>query len=363
MVKTAPIGIATMGIDVAIERGLDVVGLDNSLDVVLGPEKVQLIDLPYLIRQTEPQVIAIDSPPRWGTSGNSRQLERQLQGLGISIFPTPAVAFVRELHRWMEIGFSVFRVAAELGYQLYTGGPPSARSAIEVFPHASAVVLRGSLAPTGVPKNVWRRSVLEGVGVTCSAMRTTDQLDATLAALTGLRFLRGDFSVVGTPGEAVLVLPIKPTPTVRYQRDNGATFSPASGLHHARRPRVDGGNQECGCGCGATVRRQYLPGHDAKHRSRLLAEMRAGDHDAAAALERLGWSPIQDRRLLVDGSNQECGCGCGATVRRRYLPGHDAKHRSKLLAELRAGDREAGDELERLGWSPIHVAAQPVPFR
>ena len=354
-----------MGIDVAIERGLDVVGLDDSLEVVLGPKKVNLIDLPDLIRQTEPEVIAIDSPPGWAPSGKSRQLERQLQALGISIFPTPAAAFVRQLHRWMEAGFSVFKVAAELRYQLYTGGAPSVRSSIEVFPHASAVVLRGSLAPAGVPKNVWRRSVLEGVGVTCSAMRTADQLDATLAALTGLHFLRSDFSAVGTSGEAVLVLPIAQIPTVRYQRDNEAAFRYASGQHKERRPVLDGSPQECGCGCGATVRRRYLPGHDAKHRSKLLAEMRAGDRDAADELERLGWSPIEvapkallaslhdARRPLVDGGSQECACGCGGIARRRYLPGHDAKHRSRLLAEMRAGNADAAGELERLGWSPI----------
>lgn len=191
-----------------------------------------------------------------------------------------------------ETGFRAFEVAGELGYQLYTGGAPYVHSAIEVFPHASAVVLRGSLAPAGVPKYAWRRYVLERAGVACSEMRTSDQLDATLAALTGLRFLRGDFSVVGTSGEAVLVLPIGQMPTGRYQRDGEAALSPTSVRRSARRPLVDGSSQECGCGCGATVRRRYLPGHDAKHRSRLFAEKRAGNGAAADELERLGWSPI-----------------------------------------------------------------------
>lgn len=82
--KAAAMGIATMGIDVAIERGLDIVGLDDSLRVVLGPEKSQLRDLPELTRQTEPQVIAIDSPPEWGPTGKARRIEKQLQALGIS---------------------------------------------------------------------------------------------------------------------------------------------------------------------------------------------------------------------------------------------------------------------------------------
>ena len=355
-----------MGIDVAVTRGLDIVVLDDSLRVAFGPTTLHLVDLPDLIRRTEPHVIAIDSPPAWGLSGKSRPIERQLQALGISIFPAPAAEFARELHRWMETGFDVFKVAGDLGYPLYTGGASSARSAIEVFPHASAVVLRGSLAPVGVAKSVWRRAVLEAAGIDCSEMRTTDHLDAALAALTGLKFLTGDFSVVGTPGEAVLVLPIGKMPTTRYARDQGAAISRRLGAHAERRPQVHEAGHACGCGCGAPVRQRYLPGHDAKHKSRLLAEMRAGSASAADELQRLGWGgisavadnlrwsgPRAARRPLADETGQACGCGCGAPARRRYLPGHDAKHKSRLIAEMRAGSASAADELQRLGWDRI----------
>lgn len=286
---TGPKRITSMGIDLAIARGLDLVVLDDSLRVVFGPATVHLVDLPDLIRLTEPDVIAIDSPPTWGVSGKSRPIERQLQALGISIFPVPAAEFARDLHRWMETGFEVFKVARDHGHPLHTGGASFAPSAIEVFPHASAVVLRGSLAPVGVAKYVWRRSVLEAAGVNCSEMRTADHVDAALAALTGLRFLRGDFSVVGTPGEAVLVLPIGTMPITRYVRDHEAPIGPRSGQRAPRRRSLDEPTHACGCGCGAPARRRYLPGHDAKHRSRLLAEMRAGSRPAADELQRLGW--------------------------------------------------------------------------
>ena len=289
---TAPERVASMGIDVSVTHGLDIVVLDDSLRVAFGPTTLHRADLADLIRRTEPHVIAIDSPPAWGPSGKSRPVERQLQALGISIFPTPAAEFARSLHRWMKTGFDVFKVAGDLGYPLYTGGASSARRAIEVFPHASAVLLRGSLAPVGVAKSVWRRAVLEAAGINCSEMRTTDHLDAALAALTGLKFLTGVFSVVGTPGEAVLVLPIGGMPTTRYARDKGAASSRRLGPHAARRPLVDETGHACGCGCGANARRRYLPGHDAKHKSRLLAEMRAGSASAANELQRLGWGRI-----------------------------------------------------------------------
>jgi uncharacterized protein DUF429 len=183
--------VESIGIDVAVTRGLDIVGLDDSVRVAFGPATLRLIDLADLIRRTAPRVIAIDSPPAWGLSGKLRPIERQLQALGINIFPAPAAEFARDLHRWMEVGFDVFKVAGDLGYPLYTGGAHSAGRAIEVFPHASAVVLRGSLAPVGLAKSVWRRAVLEAAGLDCSEMRTTDHLDAALAAFTGLKFLGG----------------------------------------------------------------------------------------------------------------------------------------------------------------------------
>ena len=148
-VGTEPKRVTSMGIDVAIARGLDIVVLDDSLQVVFGPATLRLVDLPDLIRRTEPHVIAIDSPPAWGLTGKSRPIERQLQALGISIFPTPAAEFARDLHRWMETGFDVFKVAGDLGYPLHTRGasfvPPTADADIP------AIASEGQCAGGGDP--------------------------------------------------------------------------------------------------------------------------------------------------------------------------------------------------------------------
>jgi len=45
-----------------------------------------------------------------------------------------------------------------------------------------------------------------------------------------------------------------------------------------------------------------------------------------------------------------CECGCLRPVRRRFLPGHDAILKSRLLREMRAGD-QARRRLEDLGWA------------
>lgn len=51
------------------------------------------------------------------------------------------------------------------------------------------------------------------------------------------------------------------------------------------------------------------------------------------------------------GNGRRCGCGCGKPVKRRFLPGHDAKLKSRLLKEARGGSEAAKRNLEENGWS------------
>jgi hypothetical protein len=45
-----------------------------------------------------------------------------------------------------------------------------------------------------------------------------------------------------------------------------------------------------------------------------------------------------------------CQCGCEETTKGgRYLPGHDAKHKSALVAAALAGSKRATTKLEQLG--------------
>jgi predicted RNase H-like nuclease len=111
---------------------------------------------------------------------------------------------------------SLFSGAAKrAAYPLFTGKGKLRGSAIEVFPHGSAVALKGRLPPTGTCKSNgrkrrWRAAILEAHGIDTSRFLSTDEVDATLAALTGLFALEGKFWVVGEAGESVIVLPGKP---------------------------------------------------------------------------------------------------------------------------------------------------------
>lgn len=49
-------------------------------------------------------------------------------------------------------------------------------------------------------------------------------------------------------------------------------------------------------------------------------------------------------------TGRKCRCGCGAPVARRFLPGHDAKLKSRLVKEARNGSEAARQELREEGW-------------
>eukprot|EP00752_Nemacystus_decipiens_P016642 g14882.t1 len=70
-----------------------------------------------------------------------------------------------------------------------------------------------------------------------------------------------------------------------------------------------------------------------------------------------------------NATNKTCECGCGAPVRRRFRPGHDARLKSRLLNQARHGQWAAQvaavEELNDRGWLyflPVDEL-RAVPFR
>src|SRR6202162_6075254 len=166
-----------------------------------------LDDVRRVVKEYEPSIVAVDSPPSWAKAGRSRHTENELARLNIHAFRTPSEEHAAHPRfDWMRKGMEVFATAAELGYPLATGKPYKGR-AIEVFPHASAVVLAGCLPPRGERKRDWRERVLKMKEVRTEELTTIDQLDAAIAALTGLIVMSGQESHLGDPSEGVIVIP------------------------------------------------------------------------------------------------------------------------------------------------------------
>jgi predicted nuclease with RNAse H fold len=270
--------VRALGIDVGVEKGLDLVLMDRGRVPFVVRPHASREDVRRLVQEWSPDIAAVDSPPSWALGGRSRLTENQLARLNIHAFPTPSPEHGTDRRfDWMREGMKVFALLGRLGYPLATSGPYRGRS-IEVFPHASAAVLAGCLAPVGMRKRPWRERVLRMQGVRTEELRTIDQLDAALAALTGLIVLEGRHFAPGDPKEGAIVLPTA-APAAKYRPGTV----------------VDGGGEAlfawCACGaCDRQVRagREFAPGHDAKRKSTLWRRVREG-RAAEEELRRRGW--------------------------------------------------------------------------
>jgi predicted nuclease with RNAse H fold len=280
--------VRALGIDVSEQRGLDLVLLDGQ-----DPARPQALlrhhagpsELADSLREWRPEVIAIDSPPAWGTRGASRACERELKRLGIQAFYTPGSARAgHPFYRWMAVGIEAHRVCAEAGFARYEGGTVRGR-ALEVFPHASAVALAGCLpraSRTRRHKLSFREPVLARHGIEARPWRSLDCVDAALAALTGLLALRGEFSAVGDPEEGLIVVPVRPLPAARYRVCAGAAATVAQLSLPGEAPC------QCDPRCPERTSHRFAPGHDAKLKSTLWRQVREGE-EALARLRQLGW--------------------------------------------------------------------------
>ncbi|HEY6567991.1 MAG TPA: DUF429 domain-containing protein [Actinomycetota bacterium] len=277
----------SLGVDVGVGKGLDVVLLDERLVPLQVRSHVRVSDIAVMLGDLRPDVIAIDSPPRWAATGRSRRTERELAALNIQSFNTPSAEHGtgNRFFDWMQVGFEVFAQAAEAGFPAYGAGSPKGK-ALEVFPHASAVVLAGALPPKGVGKRVWREAVLRARGVRTDELSSQDRIDAALAALTGLLALDGKRFAPGDPSEGVIVVPSASLPATPYK--------------HAAAPPRDAEPlfSYCACGdpaCQQLVKGQFAPGHDAKRKAMLWTRAREGA-DALDELKERGWKRPPEMR-------------------------------------------------------------------
>jgi predicted nuclease with RNAse H fold len=276
--------VRALGIDVGVRRGLDLVLLGDGREILDTHRRVGVDQVVGLALDSGADVVAIDAPPCWAASGRSRLTERELRLFGLQSFNTPSDRRMADhpFYEWMTVGFRVFDALAER-YPRYRGTGSVKGTAIEVFPHATAVVLAGCLPPDGVGKREWRRGILREHDIDVRALRSLDQVDAALAALTGLFALERRFSAPGDPREGQIVLPSATLPARPYRRG-------ARPAVEALQPALPG-LSPCACGdpaCESLTAREFAPGHDAKRKSGLWKLVRAGV-SAGDELTRRGW--------------------------------------------------------------------------
>jgi predicted nuclease with RNAse H fold len=156
------------------------------------------------------QVVGIDAPYRWSSTGRARSAERLLAADGIFAFATPsrAVAHSRAFYRWMLNGAELFRLI-EPQYPLFNGdiavSPPVC---FETFPQAVACSLAGEIV-SAKQKGRIRRELLRKAGLDTSAFSNIDTVDAALCALTAHYFHSGNFKTYGDATDGFIVVPAK----------------------------------------------------------------------------------------------------------------------------------------------------------
>jgi Protein of unknown function (DUF429) len=278
--------VRAIGIDVGGEarKHLDVVVMDADRQIAAVGSRIPVGKLGALLADHRPDVVCIDAPPAWAPVGaRSRTTERELRILGIQAYYTPdkATGETNAFYDWMRNGMAAFRAADRAGYPVFRAGQ-IAGHALEVFPHASATVLAGCLPPSrqsAAAKRGWRAGVLRAQHVPTSQLQTLDQVDAALAALTGLVALElRDPFAPGMPEEGRIVVPARVVPAAGYRRCPPVAAS--------TEPLI----RFCACGCGGETRpgREFRPGHDRKLMVQLQRAIADGER-ARAELERRGW--------------------------------------------------------------------------
>jgi predicted nuclease with RNAse H fold len=239
-----------------------------------------------VLHELHPSLVCIDSPSGWSKSGKSRLAERELRKIGITAFACGPDPGPHPFYQWMRVGFSVYE-ALSPAYDLFRGRMLM-QTAAEVFPEATAVLLAGRLRNADETKRAFRSKVLTDNGVDLATLSTVDRIDAALAALTGILALRSNHTTVGDPEEGVILLPSK-LPAVPLVRAPSASRSHIGMVTAPSRVADAGPRGQCQCGCGAAVRRRFLPGHDAKLKSQLFRAKATGDVSATQRLIDLGW--------------------------------------------------------------------------
>lgn len=64
--------------------------------------------------------------------------------------------------------------------------------------------------------------------------------------------------------------------------------------------------------------------------------------------------------VKAKATDHKCFCGCGGVItsKARFLMGHDAKLKSRLIGEAIAGSRKSEAEIAKLGWTAFLVKSR-----
>ena len=210
----------SLGVDVGVGKGLDVVLLDERLVPLQVRSHVRVKDVAAHDRRPAPRR---DRDRFTASLGRHRPIATDRAGTGGA--EHPVVQHPQRRTRRRATGSST---GCRWGSTVFTrrrrqGSPPTAAGVRRARPSRSsrtprAVVLAGALPPNGVRQACLARSRPAGPnGVRTDELSSQDRIDAALAALTGLLALDGKRFAPGDPSEGVIVVPSVSLPATPYK--------------------------------------------------------------------------------------------------------------------------------------------------
>lgn len=203
-------GAIVAGIDVGgTAKGFHAVALRNGrfMDRSHCATALEVRDL---CRDMHVDIVAVDAPCRWSSTGRARPAERALAAARIFAYATPTleVAEAKAFYRWMLNGAALYRLL-EREYTLLDGQAANERICLETFPHAAACALAGRILPAR-QKCTNRREVLRRAGIDTAMLTNIDYVDAALCAVVAESVREGKFTKYGDATSGFIFVPSFP---------------------------------------------------------------------------------------------------------------------------------------------------------
>ena len=207
-------GIVVVGVDVGgAKKGFHAVALrGGQYETSLATKNAAEI-ADWCRNIVRAQVVGVDAPCRWSTTGRARPAERELMDRGVWCFSTPcrevAESHPKNHYGWMLNGAGLFE-QLEKTFRLFDGTSANAKRPVclETFPHAIACAFSGKTVSAKEKRKV-RRRLLERAGVETSALTNIDWIDAALCAVAAHRMVKADFKAYGEPKSGLIVVPAR----------------------------------------------------------------------------------------------------------------------------------------------------------
>lgn len=203
-----------VGIDVGgARKGFHAVALADGiyLDRKQTPSVREVVR--WVRKEIGAQVVAIDSPCRWGSGKSGRAAELELLAAGVRCFITPtrreALRNTTGFYHWMLRGAELFRVLEKTHPLCHAGKAAGGKCTFETFPHAITWHLRGGKADA-IRKRPQRLALLRRHGISVAALTNMDWIDAALCALAAEMFAAGHgMHFYGDRNTGHIVVPVR----------------------------------------------------------------------------------------------------------------------------------------------------------